>query len=159
MTDLNKLICTFWWSRIVRNKHFHMSWYFSMWSLVLNRCITWLLNRWFWCGQWPWTGRDENPEGSSKVSFFNYFLNESLEYYNVIYLLFTSKILWTSKIFKFSTEDHEHDLSFYLFITGYITFLNGQKKLLSDNSYQINPYGGRVFFHSHHGNGKVSKWE
>lgn len=70
-------------------------------------------------------------------------------------MFFAPKILLTSKISKFSTKDHENDLSFY-FVHNYvyITFLNGQKKLFKDDSYQINTNGSVFYFHG--GNRKLN---
>lgn len=53
--------------------------------------------------------------------------------------VFCPQIIRTSEIFKFSIEDHENDLFVYNYV--YITFLNRQKKLFSDDSYHINPNG------------------
>lgn len=69
--------------------------------------------------------------------------------------VFCPQIIRTSEIFKFSIEDHENDLFVYNYV--YITFLN--RKNYFQMTHTTLTQMGKIFFHFHHGNRKLTKWE
>lgn len=79
-----------------------------------------------------------------------------MNHYNIIICMyaFAPKLLELVKYLNSLLKTRK--MIYFVYNYVYITFLKGQKKLFSDDSYQINP-NGKIFFHFYHGNRKLIK--